>query len=223
MKETELAKHIIKYLKKQQYEIYQEVSIYSRIADIVAKKDDQIWVIECKKSMSLALLEQAYYYLKFADKVSAAIIKPKRRTRSFDFGKYLLMTKGIGCLEYSKNKYSEYIHESLSPNLLNPALKDRVILYEEQKNFKNAGGKGAYHFTSFKKTVQELYFYVNDHPGILLKDALKSIDHHYSSEKSAYSSIKKMIDTNVINCLKLYEKKIYAQPNWNWGEHFKGL
>ena len=57
--ERELAAPVVEWLSAQHFEVYQEVELHSRVADIVAVDGKRVWVIECKRTMSLDLLDQA--------------------------------------------------------------------------------------------------------------------------------------------------------------------
>ncbi len=61
MKESDFAKIVIAWLAEQHWEIYQEVQPrnYGGIADIVAVQSALVWVIECKTSLTLSVMEQA--------------------------------------------------------------------------------------------------------------------------------------------------------------------
>ena len=61
MKEQELASYIVSYLENENWEIFQEVQFrsYGNIADIVAVKDNKLWIIESKTTLSFKVLEQA--------------------------------------------------------------------------------------------------------------------------------------------------------------------
>src|SRR3990167_10050555 len=94
MKETELAKPIIAYLEERGWNVYQEVLIRCKVADIVATFGKLTWVIECKTSMSLKLLEQIYCWRGRANFLSIAI----PTTVGDGFVKNLLINNKIGVL-----------------------------------------------------------------------------------------------------------------------------
>src|SRR3989304_1278839 len=99
--EVDLAKPVISYLEERGWDVYQEVLIYGKIADIVATFDKLTWIIECKTSLSLKLLEQIYAWRGRANFLSIAI----PTTVGDGFVKNLLINNRIGVL--SVNKYSE--------------------------------------------------------------------------------------------------------------------
>lgn len=60
--EQALAQHVIDWLEAQHWDVYQEVPLHgggSKTADIVAVRNGLVWVIECKTTLSLAVMAQA--------------------------------------------------------------------------------------------------------------------------------------------------------------------
>jgi hypothetical protein len=78
MKETELYAPIRDFLVSNGYEVQAEV----KNCDIVAKKDDNLIVIEMKTSANLSLLIQATDRQRISDSVYVAIPAPKKRRSS---------------------------------------------------------------------------------------------------------------------------------------------
>lgn len=72
--EKDLYKPIANYLKDQSYEVQSEV----KDCDIVAVKNEEMIIVELKKSINLTLLIQATKRQKITDGVYIAIPKPKR-------------------------------------------------------------------------------------------------------------------------------------------------
>lgn len=212
MKETELAQVIVEWLNNKQYEVFQEVQIDNRVADIVAKKNDQLWIIECKTSLNLLLLEQVHNWITYSDYVSVAVPVSKTYTRSNTFAKRILREFKIGCLELKKDKYNKkyIIRETIDPIIhSDPIRKQYIKLHEEQKWYQEAGSSNGGHFTDFKGTIDKLYNLAKDNPGIELKQALKEINHHYKNDNNAFFCIKKYIDQNIIKKIKLIDNNIY--------------
>src|SRR3990167_11042364 len=92
--EVQLAKPIIAYLEERGWDVYQEVLIYGKIADIVATFGKLTWIVEVKTSLSLKLLEQIYAWRGRANFLSIAI----PTTVGDGFVKNLLMNNRIGIL-----------------------------------------------------------------------------------------------------------------------------
>ncbi len=57
--QTELAKILVQYLHDQNWETFEEVRRERVIADLVARRDGEIWAIECGQQFSAKLLSQA--------------------------------------------------------------------------------------------------------------------------------------------------------------------
>jgi hypothetical protein len=191
MKETDLASKVADWMKAQHWEVYQEVqpNFRSHRADIVGLCDNLTWVVECKTSMTLALLEQALGWKPYAHFVSVAVPTPKLTRRGRDAAKIFLNQNGIGLIEVSS--WSTYLVEKNGFNRkiigsLRSSLNDR------QKDYARAGSNGSY-WTPFKQTCSELKSFVSRHPGTSLKAAIDGIPHHYSSDKTARACISKYI------------------------------
>ena len=77
--ETILAELVVNWLESQKWDVYQEVQIetYGKIADIVAVLGNLVWIIECKKSLSLSVMEQAYRWRRYANFTSVAVQRRK--------------------------------------------------------------------------------------------------------------------------------------------------
>jgi hypothetical protein len=210
MKEIDLAKKVIDYLKQENWEVYQEVSLsryHGGIADIYAVRNIT-WIIETKTSLSMALLEQAYDRKKFAHYVSIAIPSSKRSSKGRSFAQRVCKLYGIGVIEVKKRGG---IYIPVDPKLFRkPSLP---TLHEEQKDYAEAGGKGGY-FTPFKRTVSNLNSIVAANPGIKFKDMMKELEHHYASDNTARSSIMKWIKHGVIDSVEIKRegKAVHLHP-----------
>lgn len=194
--ESDLAKVIIRYLESHQWEIYQEVEGCGGRADIVAKRDNIQWAIECKTSFGFPVIEQAFNWRGRSHYTSVAV--PNRVS---SFGQMICKQNGIGILTvdiYRMNvdRYDSVI-EKVKPTLFRKAKGFK--LYEEQKTWSEAGSQAGGHFTPFKRTVQTLINTVHRQPnGCEFSKLIKELDHHYSSSTTAKSCLKKFIGTDVI-------------------------
>jgi hypothetical protein len=206
--EVELAKKIIEWLELNGWEVFQEVRKEwgQPIADIVARKDGVIWVIETKTSFTLDVMEQADYWKGRANMVSIGI--PSGTTRGHKdhaFRTKVCELLGIGILtldhEYD-TRYSYHpsgIREKLQPFKVISAYNWDKILKPEHKDYCEAGATSAQHrFTPFRSTVDQLIVVVRDNPGITLKDAIVLIKHHYQKNATAVACLTKFICNGVI-------------------------
>ena len=191
IKETDLAFRVVNWLDSQHWDVYQEVQINSSIADIVAVQGRLVWIVECKTSLSLSLIAQAIEWIHHAHFVSVAV--PIRRqpyqTKAQFVAKNILKHYGIGLLRVPYNSQNLNEH-SVKPKINRFARSECVkkMLNEKQKHWAPAGSQGGY-WTPFKQTCREVVRIVNKNPGIILKDLIDKLDHHYASDKSAKACI----------------------------------
>jgi hypothetical protein len=198
--ETDVAAPVVAWLKDLGWEVFQEVDFLGNRADIVARQDMTIWVIEVKCNLNLEVLSQANRWVPYAQRVSVAV-PFRRKTDVTRFAKEVLVWKGIGLIEVSRN-----VTETLSPT--NRPGSARWRLHEEQKTFCPAGSQsGAW--TPFKQTVINLTDFAKAHPGTPLKDALAQIKHHYKSTPGAIRQIQKLTETRVITTIRLRDGKVF--------------
>lgn len=199
--EQELGKKAVEYLKNQKWEVYQEVVCPAGVADIVAVQGHIKWAIECKLSLSLAVIGQAVYHCPYFHYVSIAVPYSNNRSeKSVAVAKQFLRWKGIGLFRFSDSDYSCWHNQplSLSPNLNRKAMSHRIKLYDEQKDTATAGSANGGHFTLFKRTSSEIQRIVKLNPGIILKDLIEQAGHHYRSDSTAKQCIMHYIKTGII-------------------------
>jgi len=204
MKETELAQVVVDWLKNQQWTVYQEVQLEfgGHRADVVGECGGLTWVVECKTTMSLALLEQALKWKPYANFVSVAVPRPKRRTNGQGAAQVFLRQNGIGLINVCNYKLRgigmyDVAARLIEPNHLNRNVAGslRASLCDEQKDYAQAGNSDGLYWTPFKRTCQELRRIVQATPGIHLKAAIDGIRHHYSSDQTARACISKYVQS----------------------------
>lgn len=199
MKETELAEIVIDWLEIQHWDVYQEVqfSAYDRIADIVAVRAGMLWIIECKTSMTFTVLEQAYRWPSHFRSIAI----PKARERKGREFAYLIAERylNVGILKVSKDKFSTGVYEYLDPPLMREFHKSskRMIgqLREEHKHYAKAGSSNGGYYTPYRRTMKTVKNFVTNHPGCTLKEIMNDLgeNHHYASNQSARTSIRKAL------------------------------
>lgn len=208
-KETEMAKKVIEWLNSQHWEVYQEVKIGSSIADIVSIQGKLIWIIECKLNFSLDLIGQALEWRRDANFVSIAIPKQKRRyiSKARRVGYQILRNYGIGLIEIV-NLNADINHQKIEPKLnrkpYSKLIKDSLC--EKQKYWVPAGTCGGGYWTPFQETCRNVEKIVKTNPGIILKDLIDNLKHHYASDISARASISHWVKKGVINGVE-YKKE----------------
>ncbi|HKI74566.1 MAG TPA: DUF2161 family putative PD-(D/E)XK-type phosphodiesterase [Pseudomonadales bacterium] len=94
MRETDLHQPVKEYLESNGYAVYAEV----RDADIAARRDDQLIVVELKTSANLKLLVQAADRQSAADEVYVALPEPARRNRHVRGVEHVLKRLGLGLI-----------------------------------------------------------------------------------------------------------------------------
>jgi hypothetical protein len=194
MKEVDLAAKVIDYLSAQHWEIYQEVAACGSIADIVAVQGQLLWVIECKTSLSLGLIGQAFEWRKRAHFVSVAV-PPKKWTKAREVARIILKNYGIGMLNIKEH----YADQAEKPMLNRKAYAQdiRKRLCDKHKTWARAGSHSGY-WTPFQETSRCVLATVRKNPGVSLKELIDDIKHHYSSDATARACISKWVQNGVI-------------------------
>lgn len=201
--EVDLAERLVHYLRERNYEVYQEVPIYGNKIDIVAKKDDKHWAIECKMMFNLDVLGQAYNNREFVHYSSICVpnitknrpygVPNVSKSRSNIFGREAARKFGLGVIEI--NKSTLQVFETVQPiEHLNAKYLDKLALFEQQKDYVQAGSNSGKAWSSFQNTRKTLFDYIKSQgDSCKLIDAIKNIKHHYASDSSAVSALRKII------------------------------
>jgi hypothetical protein len=182
--EIALAGAMVKWLMDQKWDVYQEVQMYTYglVADIVAVQNNIVWIVECKNSMSLAIMEQAYRWRSFANFISIAVPQRQNSRGSF-FAEQFLRKFGIGYLIRHKetNYYHDDVTEMIEPTLNRKAMTKNItnILTEKHKTFALAGNSEGKRWTPFQQTCGNILREVTKHPNITLKELISKITTHY--------------------------------------------
>ena len=212
MKETELAEKVVIWLQDYQWEVYQEVQIFSasEVADIVAVQNKIVWVIECKTSFSLAVIAQANKWKDYSHYSSIAVPQVRASTGS-QFGNTVLRRFGVGKLELGL--YERGIREITKPQLNRKAMADRFlcVLSEKHKTFAKAGNNEGLRFTPFQDTCSQIAREVAQNPGLTIKELLTRIRHHYASPESARSSLLHWANAGKIRGIEVRQEGKYIK------------
>lgn len=185
--EQAVAAVVIAWLEAAGADVYQEVECGTGVADIVAKIGAELWVIETKTSLSLAVILQALDRRRDAHRVFVAT-PIARRSSAID---ELLREIGVGRLEVRLGDPEYGIDPIVLERIHSRRWNQRPValalrLRPEHKTAAKAGaqsGKGRW--TPFRDTCKQLAAVVAASPGILLKDAIGKIKHHYCSNTVA--------------------------------------
>jgi len=215
--ETVIAKHIVNWLVSQKWDVYQEVQIrtYGPVADIVAVIGNLVWVIECKKSLSLNVMEQAYHWRRYANFISIAVERRKGSASRF-FAEQVLRKFKIGMLAVSTKPQATSVHEMLEAPLNRKAttisIKEKLL--PVHKTFADAGNSEGKRWTPFQQTSINILHEVKKRPGITMTELMDKVKHHYSASSTARSCISQWAQKGVIKgvCVKREGRLIKLYP-----------
>ncbi len=193
--EADLARHLVDWLRRDGWEVYQEVEIPGGRVDVVARRGKILWAIEVKLSFGFPVIEQAKNSLGRFHFVSVAV--PDGKVGRHDgLAQDVCRWLGIGVIAVDKWGDSDPM-ERLRSKLFRRVTRPPK-LHEEQKDFCPAGGNRGGHWTRFKSTKQRVIDAVSLDEGVWLKDLMRKVDHHYSTHSSAVAAISKLIGTSAI-------------------------
>jgi hypothetical protein len=206
--EQRIAEIVVAYLEALGADVYQEVTVSGGVADIVARVGAELWIVEVKTSLSLALVAQAMERRRLAHRVFIAA----PYTRNLRDVACLCEEIGVGVFEVrAGDLQSPYewdapkVYERVNSRRWNTrpvALTAR--LQPEHKTHAKAGAVGAGgRWTPFRNTCEQLARIVREQPGITVKAAIDSIKHHYASAASARSSLADWAEKGKIKGVRL--------------------
>lgn len=204
--EQSVAELVVAWLERLGADVYEEVTVRGGVADIVARVHAEIWIVEVKTSLSLALVVQAYERRRLCHRVYIAA--PYSRNAR-DVGE-LCKALGIGLLtvklgehgwEQSRYEYGQpKVEQEVDSRRWNKRPVDLASkLQPEHKTHAKAGAIGAGgRWTPWRNTIEQLARIVRATPGIRLKDAVAEISHHYASNSGARASLAKWTRDGVV-------------------------
>jgi len=227
MKETELASKVVKYLQDDKWEVYQEVKFSKYlgmpIADIVAVRNNLIWIIECKKSLTLDVMEQATGWKVPLRSVAVPYSKTRYRKNKKQKGGYIGYRIAKDYLKIGIIIVGEFISEPVTPPILRQFYENgnrlRKLLVDEQKSgeYSLAGSKGGGYYTPYQKTIKYVKSFIKSNPGKTFKEIINYIDgnryHHYSTPQSMKQSLKIALCEWESSWCKIENDKYYIKEN----------
>lgn len=195
MKETELAKTVIDWLQAEHWDVYQEVQFDQghAVADIVAVRNNIVWIIECKTAYTFEVLEQAS---RWPVHYRSVAVPWTRSQRNYHVAKHYYR---VGVLLVHGNEVKE--HEP-APLYVRGRKENYVVklyrksLLELHKTFAEAGSRAGSHLTPYKLTMMAVRKVIEDNPGCnigFLYDTLGRM--HYSSKDSFKGNLLTALDS----------------------------
>lgn len=204
MSERELAAAVVAWLEGG-WDVYQEVAGNCGVADIVAVDKDgpRLWIIECKTSFSLAVLSQAWHWIKAgaAHRVSVAV-PCGRNWKTRVFTEAIADAFGIGVLSVNGTLITDRLTPRLHRKIVTP-----IRVYEEQKTECKAGSSRGGHWTAFRGTCKAVASFVSENPGCTATELVAGVEHHYASTSSARSSLIQWARTGRVPGVRIDSKR----------------
>lgn len=206
--EQQLAEVVVNYLEALGADVYQEVEVPGGVADIVARVQAEIWIIEVKTSMSIALLQQAMERRRLAHRIFVAAPYSRRMNSELyaELGIGVLEVRdGVSGIDYGLGFGSASVREVVSSRRWNTRPVDLAKkLRPEHKTHAKAGAVGGGgRWTPFLATCEELARVVAKTPGVSMKAAVEQMKHHYRTNKSAVSSLVHWIEKGKVAGVEL--------------------
>lgn len=209
--EADLARIVITWLEALGADVFQEVELHRQgpRADIVARVRAEIWIVETKTSVSLALIEQAMERRRYAHRVYIAA--PAVRARA---GHSLCCDLGIGLLDVTLGSDAEYDPPRVRELVPSRRWNSRPValaarLRPEHKTHAKAGATTGGHWSPFRATCESLERVVAGNPGLKLADAIASITHHYASNAGARSSLATWVRDGKVTGVRIEDGRLY--------------
>lgn len=205
MSEQDLAAQVVAWLVDSRWVVYQEVACGSCVADIVATQGSLLWVVECKKALSLAVMEQARHWRGCGHLISVATPRASRRAAGRGFAEWALEQAGIGTIVAGGNFVNEETNARFNRK---PSRLDwmRSALREQQKTYAPAGSAHGGHWTPFKETCDSIRRKLQaEGAPMRLKDLIDSIHTHYRSPSTARACLRHWIEQGKVDGVRLAE------------------
>lgn len=216
LSETEYAKLVVQHLSDLGWDVYQEVPLGrgGGSVDVVAVLGRLCWAVEVKASCSWKLLEQCLDPGRQlgAHLVSAACPMPKgygvrdaieQAYRALGVGLLVLnpsaraLTHGNEPDRYARGPVREVVRPFLRRQIAS-AHDLRAFLRPEHKTELAAGSPSGAGWSRFKQTCANLLAHAHAHPGTLLTDACRAIDHHYVSDQQAAQTLRRQVERGYV-------------------------
>lgn len=225
--ETELGAAAADWLTELGWEVYQEVQLERNgaVADLVAVRRRVVWALECKRSLSLKLLEQALEWRPLAHYVSIVVPLPRREPKGYGFAAEAMRLTGLGWLQVGFARCPGEGRRLLVQEKVKPAVRRWVDsakllagLHERHKTFARAGNARSKRWTPFQQTCEQLRALAAAEPGVLLSDCVRRVEHHYRSDVTARGTLARWLREGVVSgChVRKEEGRLRLYPDVGW-------
>lgn len=216
--EADAAALVVAYLEEMGLDVYQEVDLCGCVADIVAVRGKEVWIVEVKTSWSLDLLQQLDYHKGrgHANRIFAAVPVCKGwhdRSRLFQrlgFGTISIMVP----TEYGEGTKIKGMAPRISPKRLQLCGTLKILDPGHKTHAKAGAPSAAGRWTPFRRTCDALVEVVKRKPGISMKEAVDGLAHHYSSDACARASLMKWAEAGSVKGIVLarHGRKVSLYP-----------
>lgn len=223
--EQKVAAMVVEYLVQLGADVYEEVTITGGVADVVARVSAEVWIVEVKTSLSLALLVQASARRRLAHRVYVAA--PVKRGCSDAYPVFAELGLGVLAVHGADAEESDRWSRRVSVAVEAPRLTSRRLsiadkLKPEHKTHARAGAiGGGGRWTPYRDTCRQLRDVVAGWPGVTLREAIDVIRHHYASTSSARSALVARIESGLVPGVRMERdgKLIRLFPSTTGGAH----
>lgn len=189
--EAELARKVVAWLLSEEYETWEEVSVGSARIDIVARRGPIVVAIECKTSLSLAVLGQAANWCGVANQSYVAVPSKYRANQHMNA---ICQAIGVGIIsvgwDCDVRQHAPFIRRADASRIT-----ERLNDGNRTGGGNAAAGTNGGYWSPWRETITQLTRIVAKHPGIALKEALPKFQHHYRTDATARSSLSHWIRT----------------------------
>ena len=207
MSEVEVARPVVSHFKTLG-EVFPEVCCwaYGDRADIVCRRaDGSLDVCEVKVAPSRKLEYQIMCWGSYADRVWVAYVPPRRGAVSERWSE-TFRKDGVGVIHVYGDQVA--VRVEASPRTPSDWRRQRLAnaLSPLHSDYAEAGNADSHYLSAFRVTCTNLRDAIRARPGITMKEAVEAIEHHYTTDKVARSSMLAWIRKGKIDGVETRER-----------------
>jgi hypothetical protein len=185
MKETDLAKPVAKWMRKNGYTVYAEVPFFYRCVDLVGVKDNNIMCIELKLSLTRHVIRQAVTIQLATDKAYVGVGTTPRKSSIDRCKKY-----GLGILSVKDDKVICMVdpvrkYDRSDTYVTNIIKRCKAIGPSDDAGKACQAGEGP-----AQDCLRRIQEYRKDHPKATWKEIYDNVPNQYSSAASMYGGMR---------------------------------